>query len=516
MSNNSNANKRIAKNSLFLSIRMVIVLCLNLYTTRAVLSLLGVEDYGVYNVVCGFVSMFTFLSTSMSNGIQRFFNYELGKNGIEDANKIFCTSVLIQIFLAFILIILCESFGLWFLHNKMVIPNGRLPVAEWIFQFSMLSFLLVVFQAPFVAAIMAHERMDFYAVVNIVDAVLKLGAVFIIPLLGGDNLVVYGLLLSLISLFDFFCYFIYCKKNFVEIRLKRIFYKDILKSMLCFSGWNLFGSFSNMMRDQGINLIMNLFYGPIVNAARGVAIQINAGLNGFVSNILTPVRPQVIQSYAKGELDRAIRLTYSISKFCIGFLYMMALPVCLEINCVLKLWLGKSVPEHTDVFVLIILATTAVLILMGALATLVHASGVMRKYQLYGGIIKFLSVPIAFFMLKRGSDPEWALIMVLFFDIVGFIFGMFIIKEIMPFSIIDYLKKVFMPLIPVILLALTLSLPFILMMEEGFLRLLCVTSSSISGVLLSFYFWALSSHEKMLIQQILNKIISFSKNKMRT
>ena len=506
MQNNLSANKRIAKNSLILSIRMVIVLCINLYTTRAILSLLGVEDYGVYNVVCGFVSMFAFLNTSMSNGIQRFFNYELGKNGPESANNIFCTSVLIQFLLAIIVIALCESFGLWYLHNKMVLPDGRISGAEWIFQFSMLSFLFVILQAPFGAAVMAHERMDFYAVINVIDAVLKLIIVFITPLFDGDSLVIYGLLLMTVSLFDFVCYYVYCKRNFEEIRLRRVFHKNTFKSMLCFSGWNLFGSFSNMMRDQGINLIMNLFYGPVVNAARGVAVQINAGLNGFVANILTPVRPQVIQSYAKGEFDRSIRLTYSISKFSVGFLYMMALPICLEINYVLKLWLGEHIPEHTEIFVLIILVTSAVLILMGALATLVHASGVMKKYQLYGSLVKFLSVPIAYVMLKCGSEPEWALIMVLIFDVIGFVVGMFIIKGIMHFSILDYLKNVVIPLVPVFLLTFILSIPIVLLMEQGCMRLICVTGSSIVGVLLTFYLFALSSYEKPLIIQAINKM----------
>jgi len=330
--------------------------------------------------------------------------------------------------------------------------------------------------------------------------------VFIIPLLGGDYLVAYGFLLALISLFDFICYYIYCKRCFVEIKMKCVFHKEIFLSMLGFSGWNLFGSFSNMMRDQGINLIMNLFYGPIVNAARGVAVQINAGINGFVSNVLTPVRPQVIQSYARGEIDRSMRLTYSISKFSIAFFYMMALPICLEINYVLKLWLGEHIPEHTETFVLIILATSGVLILMGALATLVHASGMMRKYQLYGSLVKFLSVPIAFLMLKYNSGPEWALIMVFIFDILGFVVGMFIIKGIISFSIVDYLKRVIAPLMPVCLLTFSFTFPLFLLMNQGFLRLCCITTLSILGVLLSFYLFALSSYEKPLVLQFVNKL----------
>lgn len=506
MSDNTTANKRIARNSIFLSIRMVIVLCITLYTTRAILALLGVEDYGVYNVVCGFVSMFTFLNTSMSNGIQRFFNFELGKNGDEGANNVFCTSVLIQLILAFMVIALCESFGLWYLHNKMVIPDGRLFAAEWIFQFSMISFLFVIIQAPFTAAVMAHERMDFYAVVNIVDAILKLGIVFVIPYLDGDNLIIYGLLLALISVFDFFWYYIYCKKNFAEIKLKRVFHKETFKSMLGFSGWNLFGSFSNMMREQGVNLIMNMFYGPVVNAARGVATQINSGLAGFVHNILTPVRPQVIQSYAKKEYQRSFNLTFSISKFCMIFFYMLCLPFCLEIDYILHLWLGDTVPSHTSEFTIVVLATTAILLLMGALATLVHASGKMRTYQVIGSIVKFLSVPISYFLLKYGADPEWALIMVFLFDLIGLIVGMFIIKSIMPFSVMNYIRTVILPLLPIVFFSYIFVYPIHVYMNPGFVRLTIITTISIFIISLLTISVGLNKNEKQIVKQIYNKL----------
>ena len=234
--NSTSANKRIAKNSLFLSIRMVIVLVISLYTTRIVLKVLGVEDYGVYNVVCGFVSMFAFLNTSMSNGIQRFFNYEYGKNGEEGANRVYCTAVIIQAILALIIVILTESFGLWYLHNKMVIPDDRMFAAEWIFQLSILSFIFIIMQAPYTAAVMAHERMDFYAVINVFDAILKLGIVFLLPYVSIDVLIMYGILMTGISVVNFILYYIYCKKQFSEIKFRRTKGNSLFKSMLGFSG----------------------------------------------------------------------------------------------------------------------------------------------------------------------------------------------------------------------------------------------------------------------------------------
>lgn len=384
MPDNSDSNKRIAKNSVFLSIRMVVVMCISLYTSRVILNALGVEDYGVYNVVGGFVSMFAFLNTSMSNGIQRFFNYELGKNGEVGANKVYRTSLLIQLLLGVVIVALTETVGLWYLHNKMVIPEGRMLAAEWVFQFSIIGFLLIIMQVPYTAAVMAHEKMDFFSVISIADAIIKLVLVVILPHVRYDKLVAFGVLSLLIILFDFIAYFVYCKKKFPEITLKKTeskFDRSLFGSMLGFSGWNVFGSFSNMMRDQGINLIINFFYGPIVNAARGIAMQVNGAVSSLASTILTPVRPQVIQSYARNELDRTMRLTFSISKFSLVFLMLLALPISVEVNFILNLWLG-IVPEHSQAFCIIILATSATLIPMGALATFSFNSSGIRKNDL--------------------------------------------------------------------------------------------------------------------------------------
>lgn len=505
MSDNTTSNKRIAKNSIFLSIRMVFVMCVSLYTSRVILQTLGVEDFGVYNVVCGFVSMFAFLNTSMSNGIQRFFNYEYGRNGTEGANKVYVTSLLIQLLLGVIIIILTESFGIWYLHNKMVVPDGRLYAAEWIFQFSMINFLLIIMQVPYSAAIMAHEKMDFYAIVSILDAVLKLVMVLLLPYINYDKLIMFGLMTLAISIFNFTICFVYCKRNFSEIRIvkkKEKTDKKLLGSMLGFSGWNIFGSFSNMMRDQGVNLIINLFYGPVVNAARGVAVQIHSAVTNLISSILTPVRPQVVQSYAKNELDRSMRLTFSITKFSLCFLMLLAIPIGVEIDFILHLWLGV-VPEHAQAFCIIILATDAILIPMGALATLVHASGKMMKYQLIGSTVKILSVPIAYFMLKFGYAPEWAFIMVLVFDLLGFIVGMFIIKTLMPFSIRAYTRFVILPVIPVFIISLLVETTLHHIIPNDYFRIVLVLILGTAVTFAAFYYIAISKEEKLLLKGLI-------------
>ena len=499
----SSSNTRIAKNSLFLSIRMVFVMCISLYTSRVILQVLGVEDYGVYNVVCGFVSMFTFLNTSMSNGIQRFFNYELGRSGIKGANKVYVTSLFIQMLLGIVIVVLCESFGLWYLHNKMVIPEGRMLAAEWIFHLSMAGFLLVIMQVPYSAAVMAHEKMDYYAVVSVLDSVLKLVLVVLLPFMGYDKLIIYGIFSLLLHLFNFLMYFIYCKKKFEEITLstseEHRINKTLFGSMLGFSGWNIFGSFSNMMRDQGVNLIINLFYGPVVNAARGIAMQVNSAITNLVSSILTPVRPQVIQSFARNELERSMKLTFSISKFSLFFLMLLTLPISIEIDYILHMWLGDAVPNHSQMFCIIILATTAVLIPMGALATLVHASGKMVKYQLIGSTVKIVSVPIAYIMMKTGYAPEWALISVLFFDVIGFIVGMFIIKDLMPFSIKHYIRFVFFPLLPVFFISFFVGISLHFFIPNDIIRLISVLTIVTIVSLSLFYLIAVTKDEKSLL-----------------
>jgi len=502
---NSLTNRRIAKNSILLSFRMVFVLLIGLYTTRAVLSLLGVEDYGVYNVVCGFVSMFAFLNTSMINGIQRFFNFEYGKNGEEGANKVFNTALLIQICLVIIILILTESVGVWYLHNKMVIPEGRMIAAEWIFHFSILSFVFVILQVPYGAAIMAHEQMDYYALVNIVDAVLKLAIVLIIPYLKGNYLIIYGILWSLISLFDFLMYMIYARKKFSEIRINAFFCKKTFTSMLGFSIWNLFGSLSGVMKEQGINIVMNLFFGPVVNAARGIAAQVNGGVQGFASNIMISVRPQVVQSYAKGDIVRTMSLTFSISKLSCYVLYIIALPVIIEIDYILNFWLGANIPNHTSTFILIVLFTSFVGNLNSAISNVVHASGIMRLYQIVGGVIGLLSVPVAYGALKLGGSPESAMWVAFASMTVTQINAIWILKTIVNYSIRNYIYQVLIPIFSVIITTAFIPLIPYYLMETGFIRLCVVGVISVLSVITSIYLFGLNISEKEIVVQMVKK-----------
>lgn len=508
MSIQSKENKRIAKNTILLSIRMVFVLCLNLYTTRVTLDALGINDFGIYNVVCGFVSMFTFLNTSMSNGIQRFFNYELGKNGVIGAQKVYVNSLVVQGILLIVILLLTETFGLWYLNNKMVIPVERFVAAQWIFQLSIISFVFVIMQVPYGASIMAHEHMSYYAFIGIMDAVLKLIIVLLIPYaINVDRLILYGFLLMMISVLNFTLAFIYAKVKFKEIKIQPLFNKTMFKSMLSFSGWNIFGTFSNMMRDQGLNVMLNLFFGPAVNAARGVAYQVASGLQGLVSNVNTAIRPQMVQSYAQGNTSRTITLMFCLSKIGICVLYLVAYPILLEINFVLNIWLKNDVPEHTSSFVVIVILISFLNNLNSAVSGVVHATGKMRNYQVIGSLITLSSLPVAYYALKIGGNPDSVFCISFLFTIFMQIASLFILRSLVHFSLRKYAKEVLLPFVIVVATSFVIPLIPYYLMQYGWWRFILVLCLSVATSSISLYFLGLNKKEKDLINSIISKFI---------
>ena len=494
-----NNNKRIAKNSIYMSLRMVLALIVSLYTTRATLSALGVVDYGIFNVVCGFVSMFTFLNTSLANGIQRFFNYEIGRENGDRLVLVYNSALQIQIVIAIIITIFTEFIGSWYIQEKMVIPVDRAVAALYIFQFSVASMFLMIIQTPFVAAVMAHECMGFFSIIGVLDVVLKLLIVLSLPYFEGDLLIVYGFLFLMICLFDSFAYVLYSRLKFTEVRVKRIFDFQMLKDMLSFSGWNVFSSFAGVMREQGVNMVMNIYFGPIVNAARGIASQVNGALEGFAGNILTPARPQVIQSYAQSNYVRAFNLTFTISKLAALFVAILAVPICIEIDFILKVWIGEQVPNHANTFVVWVLLNTVVNILMGSMATIVHASGQMKTYQLVGGFIKLLPVPVSLFLLKYVYIPEYALISVFIFTFVGYIVGLYIIKSIQDYSITQYFRSVLFPVLAVPTILVLLIYPLHIIMVQSIYRLITIMIEGCVMGCLTTYILALTQDEKRYV-----------------
>lgn len=503
----ANHNTTIAKNTLFLSLRMVFVLFVSLYTSRVFLNVLGVEDYGISNVVAGFVSMFSFLNTSLANAIQRFYNAELGKNGKDGITKVYNTSLVIQGIITLCVVALLESVGLWYLYEKMVIPVDRFEVAFWLYQFSTISAAVVIMQSPFTAAVMAYERMNTYAVISILEVVLKLGFALALPYISIDRLLMYGAFYMILSILNFLLYFIYSKKEFKELQYHPKYNKSMFKDMISFSGWNLCGTFACMAREQGLNMVLNLFFGPVVNAARGVAYQASGALQGFVSNLSLAAKPQMVQSFATGDSSRTMKLMYTMSKLSFIFLFVLSVPIILNIDYILHLWLGNVVPDHAANFVVLVIVTNFLNNLNAPLSNVVYATGHMRNYEVTFSAINLLIIPISFIVLKFGAPAEAAFLVYLIMTIFVQVGCLLVIRTLVAISLRYYVRALIVPIAIVACVTCPLMYGLHNLLPHN---LICVGFEYImvtflAGVL--FYYVALDTAEKSIVNKIFFKLL---------
>lgn len=502
-----NQNTTIAKNTLFLSLRMVFVLFVSLYTSRVFLNVLGIVDYGISNVVAGFVSMFSFLNTSLANAIQRFYNAELGKNGKTGITKVYNTSLIIQGAISLCVVVLLESTGLWYLNNKMVIPADRFNVALWLYQFSTISAAIVIMQSPFSAAVMAYERMSAYAVISIFEVVLKLVFALALPFIRVDRLFMYGFFYMLLSILNFLFYFIYSKNKFKELHYQRIYSKSMFKEMISFSGWNLCGTFACMAREQGLNMVLNLFFGPVINAARGVAYQVSGALQGFVSNLSLAAKPQMVQSFAVGDSSRTMKLMYTMSKLSFIFLYVLSIPIVLNIDYILHLWLGNVVPKHAANFVVLVIITNFFNNLNAPLSNVVYATGKMRNYELTFSITNLLIIPISFFVLKFGAPAEAAFVVYLCVTILVQIGCLMVVRTLVSISFRNYVRILIIPIVVVIGITLPLFYGVHLLLPHNFIGIVIEYIAVIILASVLFYYVLLDDAEKNMVNKIVLKLI---------
>lgn len=499
-------NQRIARNSIFLYGRMVIILFVSIYCTRLVLNALGVIDYGIYNVVCGFTSMFGFLTTSLSNGIQRFLNYELGTNGENAANRVFNTAILIQLLILIITLVSLETFGIWYINNKMIIPTERLFAANIIFQFSVISLSLVIIQVPFSAAVMAHEDMDYYAVVSLVDAGLKLILLLFLKNASYDRLILYGIITLLITITTFLLYYIFVRKKYKNLTVKAKYNSDLFRPMLSFSGWNVIETFSHTLKGQGVNVLLNAFWGPVINAANGIAMQVGDYLKSFSQNIIVAFRPQLVLSYAQGNNRRVTSMFYSMSKFSFIVMSMMVVPLIIEVDYVLPLWLGSSVSPETHSFVVLCLIFSLISILNQPVTQVVHATGKLKNYQICSALIVGAIVPISWLCLYLGMRAEVVYYVTIIITIINQGTSLLLLRNVYSYSILEYIKAVVLPCLLLVVLLFAGLLFIHSSMEESFLRLVLVSSSSvILSAILSLAFVLNPSERSQILCLIIKK-----------
>lgn len=438
---NTSKTQRIAKNTLVLYVRMMFLMAISLYTSRVILEALGVEDFGIYNVVGGFVALFAIVSRSLSGAASRFLNYEMGRGDKKRLNETFSATVTIQIFLAVIILSLAETIGIWFLNNKMVIPVERMTAANWCFQLSLITFCSSLITVPYNAAIIAHERMKAFAYVSILEGVAKLGISFLVAVSPIDRLVFYATLLCVLQLSIQLIYRLYCHKHFEECSYHFVYKKEILHPILGYAGWGFVGSTSGVLRNQGINVLINLFFGPTINAARAVANQVLHAVDGFVNNFITAVRPQITQSYAAGNYEYMMKLVMQSAKFSYFLFLLLSMPIMINTDFILGVWL-KNVPEHSALFVQLTLVFTLISTLSHPLSIAQAATGKIRDYQLVVGGLQLMNLPVSYICLKLGCIPESVLLVAIAISLIVVFASLVMLKKLIPFDAGFFMKKV--------------------------------------------------------------------------
>lgn len=507
MSNTTENNKRIAKNTLLLYFRMLFLMAVSLYTSRVVLNALGVEDFGIYNVVGGVVAMFSVLSGSLSAAISRFITYELGKGNQENLNKIFSSAVTIQLGLAGIIILLAETIGIWFLNVKMNIPEVRMEAANWVFQFSILTFAINLISVPYNASIIAHEKMSAFAYISILEAVGKLTIAYLIAISPIDKLIFYAILMCVVALIVRFTYGNYCKRHFNECTYHFIWDKQLLKSMFSFAGWNFIGASSAVLRDQGGNVVINLFCGPAVNAARGIAFQVNNAVNQFVGNFMTALNPQITKSYAAGDRGYMMTLIFQGARLSFYMLLLLSLPILVNTHYILALWL-KIVPEHAVLFVQLILIFALSESISQPLITAMLATGKIRNYQIIVGGLQMMNLPLSYILLRLGYFPEVVIVIAICISQCCLAARLILLRGMIGLSITKYLKNVYLNIIVVCIIAVILPLISAYYIKESFINFILISLIAVICTLSSIYFLGCNNQEREFIHQKLGTIKS--------
>lgn len=508
MTNQQENTKRIAKNTLMLYVRMLFGMLVSLYTSRVVLQALGVEDYGIYNVVGGVVAMFSMISNSLSSSVSRFLTFELGKGNLEGLKRVFSTSLSIHVALVLVIVLLSETLGLWFLNTHMTIPENRLYAANWVFQASVLTFVINLLSVPFSASIVSHERMSAFAYIGILDIMLRLLIVLFIAYSGWnfDRLIIYSLLLVGVVCIMQAIYWNYCTRNFEECKFGLSFDVNYWKEMSSFAGWNFIGCTAGLLKDQGVNILLNLFIGPIINAARGIANTVNNVLASFSGNFMTALNPQITKSYAAGDYDYMFSLVERGSRFSYYILLLFALPMLFETEFVLTLWL-KHYPEHTVNFVRLILIVSMCDILSNTLINLQVATGKIRNYQLVVGGMLLMNFPLSYFCLKMGLSPESTLIVALIVAVCCLFLRLFFLRKMVGLSMKRYLCKVCGNVLLVTLVATIIPALLFFRMSDGWVRFLIICIISILITITSIYWIGCNANERNFIREKVFKII---------
>lgn len=500
-------NKRIVKNTLMLYVRMFLMMAITFYTSRVILEVLGVDDFGIYNVVGGIVVSFSILTNALSGSTTRFITFGLGKGDFEGLKDIFSTSVNIQIYLSIVIVILTEIIGGWFLNTQMNIPNERMAIANWVFQFSIVTFIVRLINVPFNALIVAHEKMSFYAYISIIEVILQLGIVYLLIFTACDKLKVYGFLSLLVSICIFVIYYMYCRIKFKECRYSIRFNKETFRGMVGFAGWNFIGTTAGILRNNGVDIIVNLFYGVSLNAARGIASQINVAVTKFTQSFMTAMNPQITKSYAQRDLNRTHFLIMQGTRFSSYLMIFLVLPLILEMDTIMHLWL-TVVPKHAILFSQLQLCLSLFTVLSQTLITALLATGNIKKYQIFVGSFALLNFPISLLLLRLGYPAYITYVVAILLEIGCFYARLKLCQEQLDLNIMLYTKNVLVNIILTSIFACIIPIGFIVIFDEQTVaRLIFTVLLSFASTILAIYFVGLSRQDRFFINNVIKSRI---------
>lgn len=513
MSNNLSDNKRIAKNTIYLYIRLIFSLCINLYISRAILSVLGVKDYGIYDLVGGFVGLLGIFTNTFASAAQRFITFDLGKGDLVKLNKTFCTFVNIMILLGLFVFIVGELLGSYFFEEYLSIPIDRIDVAYIVFHCSLLSFIINLVMVPYTSEVIAHECMDFFAIVSISDSLLKLTIVILLGYFAYDKLCLYGILLTAVSVMVFIAYWSFCRKKFKESNYTFIIETKILKEIASYSFWVTIGAGSSILKDQGVNVLINRFCGVLMNAARGISMQVFAAVTRFSSSLGSAIIPQITKSYSSGDVQRSIHLTFLLAKAQGILLLFFSLPILLETDYILSLWLNK-VPDYaiqfTKASIILCIART----FNASLDPLVLATGRVKWVQLFGGGLLLMNLPMSYILLKSGGNPVDTMIIASILEMLVMTMVAFILNSYVKFPAFAFIFKGIFVIILCGIVSYVVTFLLQSQMQVGIVRLVTVSITSVTTTIVSSYFIVLTKVERIFIRaQLSSKLQRFKNNK---
>ena len=496
MSETSSANKRIAKNTLVLYVRMLFTMGISLFTSRVILQTLGVEDYGISSVVGGVISMFTFINAAMVSSTQRYLNFELVRGDANQLRSVFSTSLQIHALIALAIIVLSETVGLWFLNEKLVIPEARMTAAMWVYQCSILSCAVSIMSTPYNAVIVAHEKMSAFAYISILDVSLKLLVVYLLVVLPFDKLIILAILNLLVQLFIRYIYTLYCHRHFPESYFQFRFNKTLFKEMFGFAGWSFWGNLAAILYTQGLNMMLNIFFGPIVNAARGIAVQVQSAVQQFVGGFQTALNPQITKNYASNNLPQMHSLMFRSARFSFLLLFFLSLPVLMETNFILTLWL-KTVPDDAVIFTQIMICISLIYTTANPCVIANQATGKVKIYQMVVGGILLLILPISYVVLKLGA-PAYSVFIVHFcIESLAQFSRMYMLRKLIHLPLWQYMKNIYIPIVSTVAIAIILPLVVRMQVAEGWLRFLAVGFTCVLSVGASSYFIGFTKQERV-------------------